>query len=104
MRLPVHPVPLLCLLKDFINFENRTAYIIDRRPCNTHERCNTCAILRKIGKVNWFKAVAGTEPTANGIGTVYSVVAARRLIHAGGYLAGYAKISLTILIELKQYS
>lgn len=38
-------------------------------------------------KVLQFAAVAGSAPGADGIGSAYSVVVARRLIHGGGYLS-----------------
>jgi len=58
--------------------------------------CNTCAILRKARKFLQFEAVAGFEPSANWIGTVYSVAVTRRLIHSGGYL-GACRLRIILL-------
>jgi hypothetical protein len=64
----------------------------------THQknRGNTCAILRKARKFLQFEAVAGFEPSANGIGTVYSVAVSRLLVHSGGYLANWNRKLLSL--------
>jgi len=59
-------------------------------------RGNTRAILHNAGKVLQFEAVAGFEPSANGIGTVYFVAVTRRLIHSGGYLADWSRKLLSL--------
>jgi len=59
-------------------------------------RGNTCAILRKARKFLQFEAVAGFEPSANGIGTVYSVAVSRLLVHSGGYLSDWNRKLLSL--------
>jgi len=59
-------------------------------------RSNTCAIPRKARKFLQFEAVAGFEPSANGIGAVYSVAVTRRLIHNDGYLADWVRKLLSL--------
>jgi hypothetical protein len=57
---------------------------------------NTCAILRKARKFLQFEAVAGLEPSANGVGTVYSVAVSRLLVHSGDYLADWNRKLLSL--------
>jgi len=59
-------------------------------------RGNTCAILRKARKFLQFEAVAGFQPSANGIGTVYPVAVSRLLVHSGGYLADWNRKLLSL--------
>jgi len=59
-------------------------------------RGNTCAILHKAGKVLQYEAVAGFEPSANGVGTAHSVAITQRLIDKGGYLADWTRKLLSL--------
>jgi hypothetical protein len=70
--------------------------LIVAQATHMKNRGNTCAILRKARKFLQFEAVAGFEPSANWIGTVYSVAVTRRLIHSGGYLADWIRKLLSL--------
>jgi hypothetical protein len=65
-------------------------------------RCITCAFLFKEGRILQFEAVAGFEPSANGIGPVHSVAVTRRLIHGGGYLTDWTRKLLSLSGDIRQ--
>ena len=84
------------MLKDFPKVEKRPAFTDHRYPgCMIENSSISCAILCKVWKIQQFEAGAGVEPSAKGIGTVYSVAVTRQLIHDGAYIASIIRKSLS---------
>ena len=97
LRLPVPPIPSQCMLGGFLIDGKRPAFISHCRPGNTIKKhMHNLCLSAQGGKIQQFEAVAGLEPSANGIGTVHSVAVTRRLIHGGGYLTDWTRKLLSL--------
>ena len=75
-----------------MDYQKRAAFIAHRSLGNMIQRTSISrAVLRSAGKVMQLQAVAGSEPSADTLGNMDSVVTNRQSIQGNGYLSDFIR-------------